>query len=231
MEMVNLLRTQILGISAQIGEVLDMFFIPCLLLGAIALMVFARYSYRLLKFVLPIGGIVIGAIVGAALVGPIVETSLPAVVEYVNPFYLSAIVLAAVLGVICWKYHTFAILLIAVLSGYVVVGRVVKDFLLSLPFINAIANDVIRLKSFIVGVIICAICTVIVAFLVKRYFKIIYVIVTSIGVAAAALGFVATVFFATTSIATYASLGAAALGALIGWSFCYKQLGEVYADH
>ena len=230
MEMINSLRDQILSLGTQVGTTLDVFFMPCLILGAILLLAFARYSYRLLKIVLPVGGLAIGAIVGASMLGSFVEKSFPIVMEYVNPYYFAGIVCAAVLCLLCWKYHTFAILLIGATAGYVVIGRVVKDFLLSLPFINQIANDVIRIKSFITGIIICLICMVISAFLVKRYFKTIYVLATSLFVATATMCVIATILFETTSFGSYATIAGTVLGALIGWSFSYKQLGEVYAD-
>lgn len=231
MEMVNEISAKILDLGAQIGALLGVFFIPATILGAILLVVFARYSYKLLKFVLPVAGIAIGAIVGAGYIAPYVETSLPVVTQYVNPYYVCAIVLAAILGVLCFKFHTFAILLIGAFAGFVVIGRIVKDLLLSLPFINAIAGDVIRLKSYIVGVIICFICMIVIAFLVKRYFKKIYVVTTSIGLTTATFGIAATLIFATTVIAPYATIAAAVIGFIVGSVFCYKQLGDVYADY
>ena len=71
---------------------------------------------------------------------------------------------------------------------------------------------------------------IVVAFIVHRYFNKLYVLVTSVGVATATLGIAAVLIFANTSIAAYAAIAGAALGALIGAVFCYKQLGEVYLD-
>lgn len=231
MEMVNDISAKILGFGAQLGGTLGMFFIPVVILSAIALLWFAKHSYKFLKVVLPIAGMGVGAYVGATYLAPLVETHLAVVGQYVNPVYLCAIVLAAVLGLLCLKYHTFAILVIGAACGYLFLGRIVKDLLLSIPFILQIANDVIRLKSYTVGVIICAFTMVIFTFIVKRYFKKVYVFVTSFGVATATLAIASVLLFQNTSIASYAAIAGTALGVIVGLSLCYKQLGEVYLDY
>ena len=230
MEMVNDISAKILDFSAQFSDKLGIFFIPVVILSAIALILFAKYSYRFLKIVLPIAGMVGGALLGATFIAPFVEKTFPAVGQYVSPFYLSAIVLAAVLAFICIKYNTFAIILVGAAAGYLFLGRIVKDLLISIPFIEHIATDVIRIKSYTTVVIICVLTMIVVAFIVHRYFNKLYVLVTSVGVATATLGIAAVLIFANTSIATYAAIAGAALGALIGAVFCYKQLGEVYLD-
>ena len=231
MEMVNDISAKILGFGAQISGTLGMFFIPVVIISALALVLFAKYSYKFLKVVLPIAGMGVGAFAGATYVAPLIDKYLPVVGQYINPVYLCAIVLAAVLGLLCVKYHTFAILVVGAACGYLFLGRIVKDLLLSIPFVLHIANDVIRLKSYTVGVIICAITMVIFTFIVKRYFKKVYVIVTSFGVATATLGIAAVLIFQSTSIATYAAIAGTAIGAIAGMAFCYKQLGDVYIDY
>ena len=230
MEMVHEISAKLLDLSAQAGAFLGVFFMPCVVICAFMLLAFAKNSYKLLKVALPLGGATIGAMCGAALIAPLVEKYAPAVASYINPFYLCALVLAAVLALLCFKYHTFAILIIGAASGFVVVGRVAKDILLAIPFIKTIADDVIRLKSYVVGVIVCIIAMVVFTFLVHRYFKKFYVFVTTVGVAAATLGACGVLFFATTTIAEYAGIVGAVLGALVGAVFCHKQLGDVYLD-
>ena len=229
--MVNDISAKILGFGAQFSGTLGMFFIPVVILSAIALILFAKYSYKFLKIVLPVAGMGVGAYLGATYVAPLVETHLAVVGQYINPVYLCAFVLAVVLGLLCLKYHTFAILVIGAACGYLFLGRMVKDLLLSIPFILQIANDVIRLKSYTVGVIICAITMVIFTFIVKRYFKKFYVIVTSFGVATATLGIASVLLFQNTSISTYAAIAGTVIGAIVGMTFCYKQLGDVYLDY
>lgn len=230
MEMVNEIITKILDFSAQFSEKLGMFFIPAVIFATVALVLFAKYSYKLLKIVLPLAGMAAGAVLGASFVAPFVEKTFPVVGEYISPFYLAALVLAAILGGLCVKYHTLAVLLVGACSGYLFLGRIMKDLLLSLPFIQHIAFDVIRLKSYVVGVIVCTITMVIFTFLVKRYFKKLYVFVTSVGVATATLGIAAVLLFASTSFVTYAALAGAAIGLIAGMAFCYKQMGDVYLD-
>lgn len=230
MEMVNSIIAQILGFSAQFSEKLGMFFVPAVIFATIALILFAKHSYKFLKIVLPLAGMVIGAITGATFIAPVLEKTFPVVGQYINPYYLIGIVLAAILGVICFKHHIFSILLVGACSGYLFLGRVVKDLLLSIPFINQIANDVIRLKSYVVGIIICVVTMIIFTFIVKRYFNKIYVLVTSLGVATATLGIASVLLFGNTSFAAYAAIAGTIIGFITGTAFCYKQFGDVYLD-
>ena len=231
MDMVNSIIAQILGFSAKFSETLGMFFVPAVIFATIALVLFAKNSYKFLKIVLPLAGMVIGAITGASFIAPVLEKTFPIVGQYINPYYLAGIVLAVVLGVICFKHHIFAILLVGACSGYLFLGRIVKDLLLAIPFINQIANDVIRLKSYVVGVIICVITMIVFTFIVKRYFNKLYVFVTSLGVATATLGIAAVLLFGNTSFAAYAAIGGTVIGLITGMAFCYKQLGDVYLDY
>ena len=230
MKMVNDIIAKILDFGTTLSEALGMFFVPVILLSAIALVLFARNSYKLLKFVLPIAGMAAGAAIGATYVAPLLDKAVPVLSQYVSPVYLTAAVLGLVLGLLCVKYHTFAVLLITATVSYLFLGRIVKDLLLSIPFILQIANDVIRMKSYTVGIIVCIITTIIVTFLVHRYFKKVYVFVTSIGVCAATLGIAAVLVFQPTDFTTYAAMAATALGLVVGTAFCYKQLGDVYID-
>jgi hypothetical protein len=173
----------------------------------------------------------VGAMVGATYVAPLVKQHLPVVGQYVNPVYLTAIVLAAVLALLCYKFHTFAVVAIGAYAGYTFVGRAVKDLLLSLPFINQIANDVIRLKSYIVGVIICIITTVVITFIIHRYFKKIYVVTMSVLLTAATLGIASVLLFASTSFADIAAISGTVIGLLLGFGFCHKQMSLVYLDY
>ena len=103
MEMVNDISAKILGFGAQFSGTLGMFFIPVVILSAIALILFAKYSYKFLKIVLPVAGMGVGAYLGATYVAPLVETHLAVVGQYINPGYLCAFVLAVVLGLLCLK--------------------------------------------------------------------------------------------------------------------------------
>ena len=231
MEIVNDISKQIIDLCAPASDLLGMFFIPVVVLAALLLLVFSKFSYRLLKIVLPITATVLSAVSGAGLIAPFVEKGLPEIAEYADPYYVCVGALAIVLAVVCFKSHTAAILLVGGCVGYEFIGRIIKDLLLSSPFILHIANDVIRLKSYTVGVIVCIITMIICAFLVHKYFKRLYVIVTSVGVAVAAVGAACALCFANVEFLATAVLVGALVGLVIGMVFCYKQLGEVYADY
>ena len=231
MEIVNDISKQIIDLCAPVSGFLGMFFIPCVILAALLLLLFSKVSYRLLKIVLPLSATVLGAISGAGLIAPYVESAYPQIAEYADPTYVCMGVLAVVIALISFKSHTSAVLLVGACVGYEFIGRLAKDLLLSIPFILRIANDVIRLKSYTVGVIVCIIAMVVCAFLVHKYFKRLYVIVTSVGVSVAAVGAACALCFANTTFLATATLVGALVGLVIGMVFCYKQLGEVYADY
>jgi hypothetical protein len=203
---------QIMGVGAK----LEGFLIPAVILGAIALLVFARYSFRLFRIVLPIAGIVLGSTAGASLVAPLLAKYVPVVGEFINPFYLAGIVIALVLAVFCFKFYNFTVLLIGASLGFIVVARLVKDVLLSLAVTKQIIATVSPAVVSVVGIAIAVVCLIVTAIIVRKFFKPLYILLTSTGASVLALGVAAMFIFATTDFTVIATLAAAGVGVIVG---------------
>lgn len=216
----NTHSNKILGL----GEKLGAYIIPAVILGAIALLLFAKNSYRLFKFVLPLAGVALGAIAGASLLTPYLNLYLPVVANYVNPFYLTGLVSALVIAFFCFRFHNFTVIVIGASVGFVVVGRIAKNILLSFPLVSQLATTLPPVVVYAVGTAIGILCMVVCAVVIKKYFRGFYILTTSIGGAVVALGAAALFIFATTTYLMYAVLGAVALGTLIGIVFSAKQM-------
>lgn len=222
MEMVSQVSAEIVKIGAAFGAYL----VPLFILCSIALVAFAKNSYKLFKIVLPIAGVITGSILGALFIGPYLA-EIPEIKEVVNAYFLSGIVTAAILAFFCFKFHKFTVLLIGAATGYLLVGRIVKDLLLSIEFIFILSETTERPITLVVGIIIGLICLVVTTLVVKKFFRPLYVIVTSIGCSALGFGLAAVFTFATTSFADYATVTALGLGAIVGLIFCAQQLSEL----
>lgn len=222
MEIVKEISAEIIKIGAHLGA----FVVPAVILCAIGLILLAKYSYKLFKIVIPIVGIILGSILGVVLLGPVFE-KIPGIYGIINPYYLAAFLCAAVLAVFCFKFKKFTVLLIGASAGYLVLGRIIKDVLLGIPFIWQLAETTERAITLPVGILICVLCMIVTALLVKKFFRGLYIIVSTIGFAAAGLGLAAIFIFQGTSIAEYATLGGLGLGAIIGLVFCAQQFGEI----
>lgn len=222
MEIVKQASAAVFNFGASLGA----FLIPCVILCSVALMLFAKYSYKLFKIVLPLAGVVLGSLLGASLIGPMIK----GISGFVNPALVAGAVCAAVLAFLCFKLHKFTVFVIGASCGYILVGRIVKDLLLDIPFIFQLSETVERPITMTVGIIIGLICLAVTAVVVKKFFRSIYVIATSVGGAAASLGIASVFVFAGTTIADVATVTALGLGAIIGLVFCAKQLSDIYYE-
>lgn len=221
------------------GAKLGGYIIPALILGVIALFFFARHSYKCFKVVLPLAAIVLGSTFGVTLLNMLLNTGIgqqyvapiynaveAVVAEFINPVFLIGMVIALILGAFCLKFPNFTVVLLGASAGFVLVGDFVKSFILSFDFVQYIVANTDRTIIAAVGAVVALICMLVCAYLVCRFFRPIYIVVTSVGTAAAALGTAAMFIFATTDFTVVATLAAATLGGLIGIVFSGLQLGE-----
>ena len=211
----------------EFGQTLNSFLIPCIIFAAIALIAFAKYSYKCFKVVLPLAGIVLASMVGAEIFAPVIESSLPAVVEFVNPYYLAGIVCAALVAFICIKMFKVTILIIGGCTGYVLISSLVHGGLRMIPFVSEIILNTPKDKGAILSVTISIICALVTMFLFLKCFKLIYIFATSIAAGAFSIAIPAIFIFVNTGIADMATLVAAGIGAFIGLIFAAKQ----FSDH
>ena len=167
---------------------------------ALALLLFAFFSYKLFKLGLVITGLVGGATLGTNFVLPIVEKIVGDGVENLS---LVVMIICAVIGaVLVLGLKKFAIFACGAFIGYTVgaainasvAAMLANDMLLELP------------GSLIVPIILAIACGI----LAKFVFKFIYVIGTSLCAAVAAISMLITAFIPSIAVA------ALPIGAVIG---------------
>lgn len=214
--------------SAVLGFANDFKFlaIPVVIAAVIGLVLVARYSYKLLGVLIPLLGATIGAYIGAGLLGGVIDKAIPAIAEFINPTYLVGIVIAVILAFVCAKYYNFTLFLVGGGIGYIVIAKLIKSVLIPLALVQDTAKAAGALVTDIVGLLISIGCGVVLAILVMKYFKQIFTVLTSVVGVAVAAGLAAMFVFANSSIADYAVVGGAALGAIVGIKLGIDQLRE-----
>lgn len=223
MEIVKEISANVLSFGDSIG----FFLVPAVVLVAIALFVFAKYSYKLFRIVLPLTGVILGAVVGSNVLASFVESSFPAVSNYLSPSFLAGIVVAALLAFFCFKFHKLTVLLIGASIGYLFVSGIIEALLRLLPIVQETLLNMTREQANIIGAIFSLVCVIITLVLFYKFFRPIYIFATSVGGAGLALGVTAIFIFANTSIAEIAVITAASIGAVIGLVFFAQQCAEI----
>ncbi len=221
--MLNTISESVLALGADLGG----FIIPVAIAVAIALVLFARNSYKLFRFALPVFAALAGAYIGAGLLGKPLATAVPALANVVNPYYLVGGVVGIVLGLLCAKLHKPVMFVVGAGLGYLVVGELAKTAILKLQITKDIIDATDTFMHRAVGVAICVICLIVCAIILLKFFKPIYIVVSSVGGVIVAFSVLAIFAFAGTSIAPYALLAAAALGLLVGIRTAVDQFESI----
>ena len=170
----------ILDIIATVTDAVGVFVFPLVIIFSLALTVFARYSFRCFRIVLPIAGVALGVYAGMSLSDFLVSIYAPEATFEVDPKYIIGIVLALILGAICVKLPDFTVLLAGAGIGYALIGPIVTGFLKLFPFVQAVesATDPAIVET--VDMIVWLICMIVCAYLIRRFFKPIYLFATAI---------------------------------------------------
>ena len=211
---------QMSGLLTSISGPLGVFVFPVVIIAAAALLIFARYSYRCFRVVLPIAGVVLGSIVGMSITDFLIATfAIDTSALPIAPEYIVGIVLAAALGIFCFKFNRFTVLLAGGGLGYVVVGSAVVEFFKLFPFVQAVESTTEASTVETVDMIVALICMVVCAYFVNKYFKTAYIFVTTIGVSIVALAFVAVLLFQNSAIVDTAAIVGAVCGLVTGIVF------------
>ena len=107
MDFVNEISSKVLAFGDKMSSTLGIFFIPTVLVAAILLLGFARYSYKLLNVVLPLSCVASGAVVGANHLAPVLAEKFGFISQIANIEFLAGFLVAAVFGLIAltlnWK--------------------------------------------------------------------------------------------------------------------------------
>lgn len=217
------------------------FAVALAMLISIALFAFAVKSFKSYKVVLPLAAIVLGAW-GASKFCPRVLEALASKVSYLNFIetigtyidyrYLSGIVAAVILAVICLKHLKCATTIVGVGFGYFVVLRFAQVFLRT--------SDIFRLIVEVSGAsrvipmfytVLTHVCMLVSAYVFYKWFKTIYTISASVVASACSFGVIT--FFATrtTNITLNASVVACLLGAVVGLVLALIQLKKHKDDY
>jgi hypothetical protein len=145
----------------------------------------AFFGYRIFKAVLIIGGGVIGGTLAGLHLTPIIA---PYVAAYI-PGWLSlnaavGIVVGLVAALLCWKAVKLVVFAGGAAAGYLFVGPLAVGWLATLvPSVAEIASS--SIGTIIVSVVTALVC----ALILYIFFKLIFIVATSIG-CPAAIGFV-----------------------------------------
>ena len=227
MDFVNQISSKVLAFGDQIGGKLGVLFFPAVLVSAILLLCFARYSYKLLNVVLPLSCVASGAVVGANHLAPVLAEKFGFIGQIANIEFLAGFLVAAVFGLIALKSRALGVLIMGTAIGYLTVGALAKDILLSVDYVRELATQAGGFKATVVGILICIICMLATAYILLKFFNSIYIVATTIFVATAALALVAIFICGSSPMAPVIILGASALGFVFGSYCCHEQWYDV----
>ena len=219
MEFIQKISESLLDFS----EIFGFFAIPFFVLASIALLAFAKYSYKLFKIVLPVAaGAVTGYICGD-LCAPMVERSINNIPDFLSPAVFAGMIIGLVVALLCFKLHNLTVLILGAGLGYITISWVAHKLLRTTDFVNRILRDLPMKDAILFSTIVSTTCAIITVFLFHKYFKKIYIVSTSMGCAMAALAIPAMLIFANSAMLPLATLIAAGIGALAGIFFCDRQ--------
>lgn len=214
MEIVQKISAPIL----EFGDKFATYLIPALIVLPILLILFARFSYSIFKFVLPIAGAVAGYFAGAKYLTQFVEKYFTGY-KFIKPEYVAGAACALVLLILCCKGRKTAILLGGAGVGYLVVGNMVIDLLNKNSFMNEVLTNTPDDKKTMFLFMISVVCSLVVMYLFHKLFNFIYIYATSIASAAAALALPAIFLFNKFGNLEIGVLVCAGIGAFIGLIF------------
>ncbi len=204
--------------------------IPVSVLAVVVLIFLAKRSYRIFNFLLPILAGVAGAFIGIASVRGLGKIA-PSLKEIPNLGLIVGIIFGIILALICIKRRGFAMVLVGAGIGAVLLGDVLKSWLESFDYIKGIAGATGNMVSYIIGAIISIICLIIGAFIFKKFFKAIYIILTSIGCSVVAFAFVGALAFGKLDdVSNVALLICIVIGLIYGLVACVKQFKRAALD-
>lgn len=213
--------TKMCAAVLELGNKLGAFLIPALVVLSLALLFFARHSFKLFKIALPLAGLAAGYLVGSKELGPVLAKSVPELGS--NAGLIAGIACAVLIGIFCLRARTFTVLVIGICVGYALVGDVVIKAMREVKFIAEIVLNTDMSTAIILAAIISLICAIITMLIFKKFFNIIYLFATSVAGAALALAVPVIFICAKMAELEVAVVAAAGVGALIGLIFFAKQ--------
>ncbi len=224
--MLEKISNLVLDLASKLGS----WTIPAAIAAVIVLVLFASNSYRLFKFVLPILAAVAGGYLGAVSLGKLVYDSLPGITNIINPVYLVGAIVGIICGLICAKFHRFSMLVIGAALGYTIISRFVKDVVLSFQITQDTINATDHITHVTVGMIICIVCLILTAIVLVKFFKPLYIVLTSVGCIFIAFVLSSVLIFVNTAIANIALIAGLILGLLVGIRVAVIQFEKMFFE-
>ena len=219
---------QIIDVATELAAnlKLGLFIVPVVFAISFALIVFAKNSYKCFRVAFPLLAAFAGAYIGAGLLGPVVADIAPGLES--AAYWIPALLVASVLGSLCTKFHKLTMCIIGLGIGAVVIDKFLKGVLWGFDFITEWAENAPGGRSgstvALVGVIILAACAILGAILLVKFFRGIYIILTSVVCYVLALTLPALFVFSTFAFAEIAVIVCAVIGLILGITTTVKQI-------
>ncbi len=219
MELIQKVSESLLTFAGRFG----MFAIPLAILVSAALLLFAKYSYKFFKVVLPTAAGVLVGTFAADMFAPTLAASFPGMEKVLDPYIIAVVLISVFVAILCAKLHTLTILIIGAGVGYTALSFLMHKLLRSTVFVKRLLWLLPMSDAALFSTIVSVVSAMIALLLFKRCFKTVYIVSTSIAGAVAALGIFSIFVFSMTPFALVATEVAIAVGLLIGIVFCEKQ--------
>jgi hypothetical protein len=203
----------------ELGDKAGNFLIPAIVLAVIALFAFAIYSFRALRVIVPVSGMVFGYFIGTRFLGTVVSEFFQGY-GVITPALAAGVVLAIVLGIFCIKDTFTALLIIGLAMGYFTISDIAHTVLRSTSFVQEILLNTTMEDAIIFSTLISIACALVMLYLFRRHFNLTYIFLSSISASTLAFA-VPGVFLLKDNVNGVLAL--AGIGAFIGLVLAIKQ--------
>ena len=162
-----------------LGDKLGGFLIPTLVLSSIALLLFATFSFRLLRIALPVAGLGLGYVLGAQFLAPVLANVFKGA-GFLTTEMLAGIICAIVVGFICLRSYDFAVIAAGIALGYIFLSELAIWGLRQIKFVQDVLLATDMETAVKVGILLSAVCGFFTLILFKKCFKPTYIFSTTI---------------------------------------------------
>ncbi len=222
MEFIQEVSAKLLEFGESIGGIAVA--APLAIVAAIVLILFARFSYKLFKIVLPLLTGIIAAIAGSEYLASIIEANFPTVKDQINPVLLSIVAIAVAVTFICFIFRKLPTIVLGVSISYLTIPTYIFPAMRKIEFVAEVLVNLDMETAVLFATVIGFIITAIAILILYKLLNHIYVLVTSVAVSVVALAVPAIFLFASFPFAATATFAAIVIGAMIGLLFSYQQL-------
>ena len=221
MEIVRQISTPVL----EFGDKLGIAIYPLMILAAVALFFFAKYSYKLIDIIFPVSCLVVGYFTGAKILASLVILIIPGAESFILSLVLGILCTALALYLLV-KESGFATVLLGLGTGYLLFGNVAVFVLRNMKFIREILLNTTMDKAVMLATVLSIICAIGTMIAFALCFDFVYTVLTSVVSVTAAVVIPAIVIFKGMDSPEGIILALAALGAIGGLVLAIAQMRE-----